>query len=370
MSRPGPALVFALALIFASLGAVAFTHVCAYAMGAPTENFTIPDPTGDTQHNEIKPPVISVLRGPSAQPKSAWPGLTADLEGTSVAGNRNVSGDEQWYLDVDINAPGWLYIYEYYPSGGENQGRWIAYKWQLKEPGQWRLGPFRPGENEPEGQHIYRFFFYGNGQWAAGGSGAQKGSLVYWNYGKDPEDNPQSASTSVTVQPVSPGDQLLKFVTNPITLLVAPSVIVVIALMGWFARRALRERRYLKNAGRQPLVELLEQPPAPLKSPQRGAAAAVLELPNGLLIRLGGGSEIIGRAQVARSLGLDELGAISRQHFRISFEDGKLFIEDMGGANGTAVNGRDIRGIGLLELHDGDVIVMAGKTSLKLRASS
>ena len=369
MSRPVPALIFALALLLASLGTVAVTHVCAYAMGAPTENFTIPDPAGDTQHNEIKPPVIFVLQGPSAQSESAPPGLTADLWRTSAAGNRDISGNEQWYLDLDINTPGWLYIYEYYPSGGENQGRWIAYKWQVNEPGQWRLGPFRPGQNEPEGQHIYRFFFYGNGQWEAGGSGAQKSSLFYWNYGKGPGDKTPSAPISVTVQPVSAGDQLLKFVTNPVTLLVAPSVIVVIVLMGWFARRALRERRYLQNAGRRPLVELLEQPSAPSQSPLRGAAAAVLELPNGSRIRLSGKSEIIGRAQVARSLGLDELGAISRQHFRISFEDGKPFIEDMGSANGTTVNGRDIRDAGPVELHDGDVIKMAGKASLKLRAN-
>jgi pSer/pThr/pTyr-binding forkhead associated (FHA) protein len=117
------------------------------------------------------------------------------------------------------------------------------------------------------------------------------------------------------------------------------------------------------------LVELIEQPPVPLQTLLRGGAAAVLDLPNGLRIRLGGESEIIGRAQVARSLGLDELGAISRQHFRIRFEDGKPFIEDMGSANGTTVNGLDIRGVGPLELHDGDVIKMAGKASLKLRSN-
>jgi hypothetical protein len=338
-------------------------------MGAPTENFTIPDPTGDTLHSEIKPPVIFVLQGPSAQSESTPPGLTADLWRTSTAGNRDISGNEQWYLDLDINTPGWLYIYEYYPSGGENQGRWIAYKWQVNEPGQWRLGPFRPGENEPEGQHICRFFFYGDGQWVAGGSGAQKNNLVYWNYDKGPGYETQPATVPVTVPPLSPGDRLLKFLTNPVTLLVAPSVIVVIVLMGWFARRALRERRYRQNAGRQPLVALLDQPPAPSRSPLRGAAVSVLELSNGQMIRLGGESEIIGRARVARSLGLDELGAISRQHFRISFEDSKPFIEDMGSANGTTVNGKDIRDVGPVELHDGDVIKMAGKASLKLRAN-
>jgi hypothetical protein len=424
--------MFALAILLALLGAFAITQISAYAMGAPTENYTIPDPVGDDQHKEIRPPVNFILQGPSAQHESSTPGLTAGLWGTSAAGNLNISGNEQWYLDVDINTPGWLYIYEYYPLEGDNQGRWIAYKWQLEEPGQWRLGPFRPGENERAGQHIYRFFFYGNGQWAAGG-GAQKSSLVYWNYDKGAntleilafEANPRSvvagqstelswdvpgsesieisgigsvarpsgtimatpaasttytltarglgdktlsASVAVTVQPVSSGDQLLKFVTNPVTLLVAPSIIVVMVLLGWFARRSLRERRYLQNAEHQPLVELLEQPSAPSQSRVRSAAVAILELSNGLKIKLGGESEIIGRSQVARALTLDELGAISKQHFRISFEDGKPFIEDMGSTNGTTVNGRDIQGAGPVGLHDGDVIEMAGRASLKFRA--
>lgn len=433
MSRPGYAWMVVLAMLFASLGAIAVTHAHVSAVGAPTENYTIPDPMGDDQHQEIRPPVNFILQGASAQRESSTPWLTADLWGTLAAGNRNISGNEQWYIDVDINTPGWLYIYEYYPSSGDSQGRWIAYKWQLEEPGQWRLGPFRPGEDELEGQHIYRFFFYGNGQWSAGGSGAQKSSLIYWNYDKGAntleilafEANPrsvvagqstelswdvpgsesidisgigmvatpsgtilatptasttyiltarglgdktQSASVSVTVQPVSTGDQLLKFVTNPITLLVAPSIIVVLVLMGWYARRSLRERRYLQNTQPPPLVELLEQPSAPSQPRVRSTTVAILELPNSLKIRLSGGSEVIGRAQVARLLGLDELATISRHHFRISFEDGKPFVEDMGSANGTSVNGRDIRGEGPVELHDGDVIEMAGKLSLKFRA--
>jgi len=368
MSRRGSILIFSLALLFACLGAVAITHVCAYAMGAPTENSTIPDPTTDTLHQEIKPPVPFILQGETSQPPSTSPGLTADLWGTSATGYRNISGSEQWYLDIDINAPGWLYIYEYYPQGSENQGNWIVYKWQLPEPGQWRLGPFRPGEDEPEGQHIYRLRFHANGEWAPGDSGAQNSSLVYWNYDKGTGDTAQPASVPVTPQPASAGDRLLNFLVNPVTLLVAPSIIVVIVLMGWFARRSLRERRYLQKAERQPLVELLEQPSAPSRPPAHGARAATLELPNGLEIRLGVEGEVIGRAEVARSLGLDELGAVSRQHFRISFEDGKPHIEDMGSANGTTINGRNIRGEGSVELQDGDVIEMAGKVSLKFKA--
>jgi len=193
-------------------------------------------------------------------------------------------------------------------------------------------------------------------------------STIYTLTARGLADKMQSASIEVTVQPVSTGDRLMKFVTNPLTLLIAPSIIVVMVLLGWFARRSLRERRSLQNSRPQPLVELLEQPSVPSRSRLPGATKAILELPNGLKIKLGGESEVIGRAQVARYLGLDKLGAISRQHFRISFEDGRPFIEDMGSANGTKVNGRDIRGEGLVGLHDGDIIEMAGNASLKLRA--
>ncbi|MBN1691907.1 MAG: FHA domain-containing protein [Dehalococcoidia bacterium] len=375
------ALLFALAVMLVCLSAVALTHVCAYAMGAPTDNFTIPDPMDDAQHNEIKPPVIFILRSTTALPLDASPELAATIQGTSPKGSASITGDEQWYLDVDINMPGWLYIYEYYPAAGDDQGRWIAYKWQLTEQGQWRLGPFRPGEDEPEGQHIYRLFFYGNGQWAADSGKEQRSSLVYWNYIKDQVEPDQPAQPAQPTQPTQPDapstpeppatqdNSLLKFITNPFFLLIAPSAIVIIVLLGLYARRRLRQQSLPGNTAQQPLVELLEQPGTPPKSPVHGAPMAILELPNGLKIRLSEESEIIGRAQVARSLGLDELGMISKQHFKISFADGKSFIEDMGSANGTTVNGADIRDAGPVELKDEDVIEMAGTTSLKFRSS-
>lgn len=369
MRRPIPLLIFALAVLFASLSAVALAHVCAYAMGAPTDNFTIPDPMDDTQHPDIKPPVNFILHSATALPSGESPDLVATIHGSSAEDGASFTGDEQWYLDVDINMPGWLYIYEYYPSDTYDQGRWITYKWQLKEQGRWRLGLFRPGEDELEGQHIYRLFFYGNGQWAADSSEAQRSHLVYWNYIRGLQEPAQPATPSTPEQPVPADNNLLKLMTNPLFLLIAPSALVIIVLLALYARRRMRERSNVQHTAQQPLVELLEQPGITPKSPLHGAAMALLELPNGLNIRLVEESEIIGRAQVARSLGLDELGMISKQHFKISFTDGKATIEDMGSANGTAVNSIDIRDTGPMELKDGDVIEMAGKTSLKFRSN-
>ncbi|MFA5078504.1 MAG: FHA domain-containing protein [Dehalococcoidia bacterium] len=368
MRRPAATLIIALAVLLACLGSTALTHISVNAMGAPTENFTIPDPLEDAEHNEIKPPVNSILHSASSLPSGASPDLAAAIHGASAEG-ASITGDEQWYLDVDINMPGWLYIYEYFPIPGEDQGRWIAYKWQLDEPGLWRLGPFRPGENEPEGQHIYRLFFYGDGQWAAGISETQSGYLVYWKYVRGTQEPAQPATTPSSGQPAPSDNSLLKFITNPLFLLIAPSAIVIIVLLALYTRRRLRAPDYARPVAQQPLVELLEKPGAAPKAPAQGAARAVLELPSGLKIRLSDESEIIGRSRVARTLGLDELGLISKQHFKISFADGKAFIEDLDSANGTAVNASSIAGSEPVELNDGDVIEMAGKASLKFRSS-
>ncbi len=368
MRRQAAALLIALAVLLACISSAALTHISVHAMGAPTENFTIPDPLEDSEHAEIKPPVNFILHGTSSLPSGASPDLAASIYGASAEG-ASITGDEQWYLDVDINMPGWLYIYEYFPIPGEDQGRWIAYKWQLKEPGLWRLGPFRPGENEPEGQHIYRLFFYGDGQWAAVSSEAHSGYLVYWKYVRGAQEPAQPVTTPSSGQPAPSDNNLLKFITNPLFLLIAPSAVVIIVLLALYARRRLREPGYARPLAQQPLVELLEKPGTTPKAPSQGAARAVLELPNGLKIRLSDESEIIGRAQVARTLGLDELGLISKQHFKISFTDGKAFIQDLESANGTAVNATSIDGTEPVELNDGDVIEMAGKVSLKFRSN-
>jgi len=55
-----------------------------------------------------------------------------------------------------------------------------------------------------------------------------------------------------------------------------------------------------------------------------------------------------------------ELNLISRRHFRTHLQGGKLFIEDLGSANGTFVNGVDIRGRGMIPLERGDRVNVAG----------
>jgi pSer/pThr/pTyr-binding forkhead associated (FHA) protein len=60
-------------------------------------------------------------------------------------------------------------------------------------------------------------------------------------------------------------------------------------------------------------------------------------------------------------------GVISRQHLRITFEDRRFFIEDLGSTNGTRVNGSEIRGTGKRPIEDGDDIDVAGALKMTFK---
>jgi len=360
----GLLLHFAAALIFAALAAVVGSTAGAGAMGTPTENYTIPDiPTSDPVHDEIKPPVNFILQGPTSQLESRPPNFIADFTGTSTPDKHRVTGNENWYLDIDINTPGWLYIYEYSPSGRDFEGKWIAYKWQLQQSGLWRLGPFIPKENEAEGEHIYRIWFYSEGRWIAEDPGAPQDNLVFWTYVKGhPVEQPQPPPASVPVKEVTFLDHLYRFITNPIVLLTGPSTLAIIILLGIYLSRA-----YARKRSRPDSVPLLSEPEPrqPSTVPLPAATRASLALPNGMEIQFAGDSRVIGRGDLARALSLDELGLISREHFQVTYAGEQFYIEDTGSANGTRLNGADISGKGSLSLNDGDVIEPAGAIRIK-----
>ncbi len=447
-------LVSALMMMVTAIAITTFTPVAISAVGTPTENYTIPDlPTNDPSHEEIKPPVNYYLKGPTAQTKTSPPLFTAVFTGPLTQNRYTVVADKQWYLDVDINTPGWLYIYEYYPPNNNPSGRWLAYKWQLKQSGVWGIGPFSARSDEPENQHVYRLWFYGNGQWATDNASNLQNSLIYWEYLKNmpelkilsfnassrevkpgetitlswnvqgaqsleismvgpvtgasgtqtvaldkttdfvmtatgldgrqvssntvtvtiseqvsPATTPSTpAATSPPVKPVSFLDQIL----NPITLISVLSVIVIIVL-GLLLRSV-----YLKRWASPAAASISEEEPAvqkdetlPQKLPEPViepsiSTRAKLTLPDGLEVRITAGSQVIGRAELARALGLDELNLISRKQFLVTCQDGKYFIEDAGSANGTKLNNEDIKGKGIIALKDGDIIDAAGAISLK-----
>jgi hypothetical protein len=402
----------------------------AWAVGAPTDNYTIPDiPTDNTTPDEIKPAVNFLPEGPSSQAKSAPPGVKAVFTSVPARDDNRITAGDTWYLDIDINAPGWLYIYEYYPKGGDPTGKWTAYKWRLKESGVWKLGPFSASATEPEGQHIYRIWFYSGGQWASEDSRSQKYNDINWTYSPDTptlkivsfEINPPSVNAeegtllfwevqdavfveisglgsmagsggtvmikpaatttyvltardaggktlsqtaTVTVRPLPLAAQAMKFLGNPVILIMAAAAVAIIVL----AFILLRRRQAAQSEAKGPLSSSAPQPPEkPEEYRPQAAAKSVLELPGGLEIRIAGDTRAVGRTDLARGLEIDMLGLISRQHFRITCREEQYFIEDLGGAGGTRLNGVEIRKSGAVSLKDDDLIEPAGAVKLRFR---
>jgi hypothetical protein len=351
--------LLAFALIFGALSLPLGGTAHVLALGAPSDNTTVPGiPTGDQAQDEIKPTVEYVLLGPTSQSETTPPNFITDFVAVSGKPEAMVSGNESWFLDIDINTTGWIYIYEYFPPEQAAQGQWIAYKWQLPESGLWRFGPFMPAVHEAEGEHIYRLWFYSDRQWAAGDNGTSQSKLIYWTYSKGVPSAPL-----LQVSPVKPAENgsaqsVHEFFTMPAVLvacllvILAGLAVLVIYLWRWRWRDSLS------------LMD--EAAPAELPADLPAATArAKIALPNGIDILLFEEGKVIGRLDLARVLGLDDLALISRRHFEIQSNDGHFYIEDLGSVNGTCLNGKDIRGEGPIDLDDDDTIEPASAVSLK-----
>jgi len=346
----------ALILLFSQTAGVA-------AIGAATDNTTQPDvPTSDQTHDEIKPPVKYVLHRPTSQPETAPPSYILDFIGTWDGDKFKVTADETWYLDVDINAPGWLYIYEYFPADSSLQGRWIAYKWQLPQSGVWRLGPFSAANDEPEGQHIYRIWFYSDGQWAAEDPELPQSNLAYWTYSKGQlaEQIPQQPPTAPDKE-VKGFGSVIEFITRPVVLAIIAFLLVATVVAGLYLTRV-----YSSWGKGQGTVSLYPEiwPGAASTMQSTASASAKIVLPNGMELKLAGDSRVIGRGDLARALNLDGLSLISRRHFEIKSENEQFFIQDLDSPNGVKLNGDSINGKGLVSLNNNDIIEVAGVIEL------
>jgi len=358
-------LLLTFALIFGVLSALMGQTAQVGALGAPTDNTTIPNvPAGDQSQDEIKPPVEYVLLGPTSQSKNTPPNFIAGFAAASEQEEFTVTANENWYLDVDINTPGWIYIYEYFPVGGDFQGQWIAYKWQLLESGLWRLGPFTPTNNEPEGQHIYRIWFYSDGQWATGDPDTPQNNLVYWTYSKGKLAEP-AAEPVPPPSPIAPAEEanfpakVYKFITQPVVLVLGASLVVIVGLSLLMIYVVRRRSQYRVSSPGEAEPEELSAALSPV------ITRAKIMLPNGIDIHLAGKGRVIGRGDLARALSLDALGLISRRHFEVKLDGEQFYVEDLGSANGTNLNDKDISGQGPVSLDDDDIIEPAGAIHLK-----
>jgi hypothetical protein len=355
-------LLFLIFTLIFSIAATLGQTACVGAIGAPTDNVTMPEtPTAEESGNEVQPPVNHVLLGPSSQPEDAAPSFVAYFIGDKY----KVTADENWYLDVDINMPGWLYIYEYFWVGEELGGKWITYKWHLLQSGIWRLGPFTAGDNEPEGQHIYRIWFYGDDQWAAENPDEPQNNLIYWTYSKgEPVEPPDEQTPSTPPERAGFSHKFYEFITQPVVLITGSLLLVIIVMlclyMYWrYWRHARRGSNQDRGSAKETDVQELS------KEMPSDAVSAKIVLPNGMEIQLDGNGRVIGRGDLARTLALDELGLISRRHFEIKMDNEQFYIEDLSSANGTRLNGKDISGKGQVGLNDDDVIEPAGAIQLK-----
>lgn len=134
----------------------------------------------------------------------------------------------------------------------------------------------------------------------------------------------------------------------PLFLLASIAGAVVVVAGGLSAFLVIRRRRTGGEA---------EPPPRQAK----------LLLPNNMAVLVSIGERWLGRIDFARALPPSELKFISREHFLISSEAGKFYIEDSHSDNGTGLNGTEIKGKGRLELHDGDRITIADAITLTFK---
>ncbi|MDO8724438.1 MAG: FHA domain-containing protein [Candidatus Methanoperedens sp.] len=86
---------------------------------------------------------------------------------------------------------------------------------------------------------------------------------------------------------------------------------------------------------------------------------AMLILPNNNEIKITEPEKIVGREDFVGAIPADDLQFVGRKHFKIIKMDDRLYIEDLESANGTKLNGDEIKGAGRKELKEGDIILVA-----------
>lgn len=92
---------------------------------------------------------------------------------------------------------------------------------------------------------------------------------------------------------------------------------------------------------------------------------ARLILPNNNEIRILENEKIFGRHNFEGAISADDLQFIGRKHLRIMKLNDGLYIEDLGSANGTKLNGDEIKGAGSKKLNNGDEILVADVLNIK-----
>jgi pSer/pThr/pTyr-binding forkhead associated (FHA) protein len=114
-------------------------------------------------------------------------------------------------------------------------------------------------------------------------------------------------------------------------------------------------------------------PTAPPISPTAPAApppslpAAKLVLPDMKEIPISGTEKNIGRDDFLKVASPDDAKFISREHLKITYENGRYYIVDERSTNGTKLNGVEIKGQGKRELNANDEIVLADTMKVRFQ---
>ena len=107
----------------------------------------------------------------------------------------------------------------------------------------------------------------------------------------------------------------------------------------------------------------------PRTSPPALPVSARLKLPDNREISLATRAQWIGRDDLKGIVPEHSVKYISGRHFVIGFENGQYYVEDQDSANGTKLNGTEIKGKGTFELNNGDLIEVAGVVAFSFNTS-
>jgi hypothetical protein len=110
-------------------------------------------------------------------------------------------------------------------------------------------------------------------------------------------------------------------------------------------------------------------PPATIAPQPTLQADKFLVLPDGSEIPIQG-SKSLGRLDLAKYAAASEVMWISRQHFDLFEENGTPYIIDEKSANGTKVNGKEIKQQGKQQLKNGDEIIVGDAVKLVFKTKS
>jgi pSer/pThr/pTyr-binding forkhead associated (FHA) protein len=118
-----------------------------------------------------------------------------------------------------------------------------------------------------------------------------------------------------------------------------------------------------------PLGDWQRTAPEPHAAPTAPPVGARLILPDNREISLASQARWIGRDDLNGIVSENSVEYISRRQLVITLENGRYYVEDQDSANGTRLNGTEIKGKGKYELNNGDLIEVAEVMTLIFRVA-